>query len=291
MLNRYFIDKKKGMDLARIDDRKIKEWISQYQSGVDTFSNIAEYLADFVYNYPQVRHQQDEEVCSAFFLYFFERLAKILLKYEKRNCEFVSWFVVVLRSQYLNWAKKYNKENQLEYQIDDMSLVKDENRLCENDFYQGALIQKAIGELPKKVCLAVKLHYFDFFKGSDLKDIAIVFKRNLDTLIIEYDAILSEIALEKEKEKKIFDKLNQEHYFINEIKNKLLVLEDKDNNLTKKLEYHQMRHSKLLNEYKKFYISLSYKSMSRFLGIKENAAYNLVFRAKLLLKKKLKENI
>lgn len=275
--------------MAKLDDIRIKEWLRKYQNNEDVYPLIAEHLADFVYNYPSVRHQQDEEVCSEFFIYFFERLPKLLNKYEIQDCEFASWFVIVLRSHYLNWVKKSNKINQKHYSLEDYHSLSDHRSLDKTDTFEGQQIQNVIKELPKKVELAMKLHYFDFFEAHDLYEIAKVFKRDLRKLIEKYDDVISEIALEKEKQQNFIDKINREYSFINEIQDRINSNKEGIDELKNKLEYHQNRHQKYIKRYRKFYISLSYKTMSSLLGINENAAYNLVFRGKVLLKTKFEE--
>ncbi len=287
------------LSLANINDAQIKELIIEYQQSGDRLEEIILALSEYIYNYPKIVHQQREDVCGDFYLYFFEKLPSALLKYDVRDCHFTTWLSVVLLRQYLNWVKKNKRES-----IKSIVYLEDfvsggENHTAQ--IFKSSLDQEIrdqeildiLNSLPKKVRVVTKLHYFDFFEGEDLKEISKLFNRNLSDLIEGYDKILHHVFEQHEKENELMDKLNSAYSQTVYYKEKLKHLGDEDKYKEKREEYlrkiqlYEIRLEKHTISIRRFYVSVKNVRISDFLGIAVNAVHNLVHRGKILLKDKL----
>lgn len=285
--------------MAKIDDQKIKELIGHYQKTGESFSEIANLVAKYIYNFPQKRFSEGSETCSEFFLYFFERFDKLLMKYNERECRFTTWLVVVLRNHYLNWVKKNNRHVKMKVSyIEDFlthnSDEKQEMEISKEDQNKTKEeVLKTINNLPSKVKIALKLHYFDFFEGQDLQEISKIYKKELGILMSKYDHILESVASQYQKENELIDKINSVYsdllHYQEKIKNQELSL-NQENQESDKLDKLQNRHQNLVKQYRRFYVSVKNELISDFLGTSLNNVHNLIYRGKILLKQKLMDS-
>ncbi|GMT50147.1 MAG: hypothetical protein IEMM0008_1686 [bacterium] len=284
--------------LAKINDAQIKELITKYQQNKDFLEEIIAVLSEYIYNYPKIIHQQREDVCGDFYLYFFEKLPQTLLKYNVEDCNFTTWLSVVLLRQYLNWVKKNERKSVKSILYLEDFVSRGENQLSQE--FKSSLDQEVrdreildvLNSLPKKVGVVMKLHYFDFFEGKDLKDISEIFDKSLSDLIEGYDKILIHVFEQHEKENELMDKLNSVYSQVIYYKEKLKHLgnenKEKREEYLKKIQLYEGRQEKHILSIRRFYVSVKNPVISDFLGIAVNAVHNLVHRGKILLEQKLK---
>jgi len=284
--------------LGKIDDAHIKALVMEYQKSGRGYSQIVQVLSEYIYNYPMIRFRQSEDVCGEFFIYFFERLSTALMKYNVMDCQFKSWLLKVLRMHYLNWAKKSKRESlkSVLYLEDFVTsgeyLAKSEfNSPFEKENLRFTIIKKIIDSLPKKVRIVLKLYYFDFFEGADIKEISLIFKQDFSILMSKYEKILASVLSQYEKESELINKLNITFNQLLKYKEKLNLLNNEKliekNEIINKINSLELRHEKTLEKFRKFHVSVKGETISDFLGVSLNAIHNLVFRGKALLKEKL----
>ena len=288
--------------MRKSDDGRIKKLVANYQSQGEGFEEIAGVLSDYIYSYPRLRFRQPEDVCGDFYLYFFERLEGVLKKYHEQECLFSTWFAVVLRRQYLNWLEwSAARKERKTYYLEDMyhggeAGVYEEFQNPFPDGNNGELIREMIDSLPRKVKVAMKLYYFDFFEGKDLPEIAGIFDQNLTVLIDKYENILRHSVEQYDRERELLEKLNYAYSELWGVQEKLKQAEmspGADENrlhlLNEKTMKYKDRHARLLDQYQRFHVSVKCDVICDFLGISANAVHNLVYRGKVLLKEKLEE--
>ncbi len=286
------------ISLAKINDAQIKELITKYQQDRNFLEEIIAVLSEYIYNYPKVVHQQREDVCGDFYLYFFEKLPQALLKYNVEDCKFTTWLSVVLLRQYLNWVKKNERKSVKSIVYLEDFVSGGESQLSQE--FKSSLDQEVrdkeildiLNSLPKKVGVVMKLHYFDFFEGKDLKDISEIFNKKLSDLVEGYEKILSHVFEQHEKENELMDKLNSAYsqaiYYKEKLKNMGEGNKGKREDYLKKIQLYEGRQEKRMISIRRFYVSVKNPVISDFLGITVNAVHNLVHRGKILLEEKLK---
>ena len=282
-------------ELTKIEDHKIKELIEEYQNSGESLSKIIQMVSEFVYNFPRIRFNQTSDVCGDFYCYFFQKLPPLLLKYTIQSHPFISWFAVVLRRHYINWGiKNQNKSLTSTHYIDNYIDHQNHNSSDQSEIDKSE-IKKVMNSLPKKVRVVLKLHFFDFFDGSDLKEASEIFERDPSTLLEKYDALLEYTLTQYEKEKEAISKVNSSYNHLLHYKEMLSKLSeslsDEKEEIENKVAFYQTQHQKAIDHFKRFYISIKPDLISDLLGITTNAVHNLIYRGKRLLKEKLKDYI
>lgn len=283
-----------------IDDSKIKELIDQYQKTEEGYDEIVIMISDFVYNYPRIKYQRNEDDCSDFYLYFFERFQNALNKYQVEDVLFVSWLMIVLKNHFINWIKKRSKEKNT-ISLEDMPAhinlaEKDSSNEEEIVESKKETIKEILNSLPKKVRVVMKLHYFYYFDGDDLINISHIFNKDIHQLIEKHDSILNKLLPQYEKQQALMDDINTNFAKITEYRDKLHHLSQNAKSethinemerLKTQITKRQNRQKNLTDQFNRFYISVPTQDMSDLLGITVNAIHNLIYRGKLILKEKL----
>lgn len=112
-----------------IDDNYIKKEVSIYQMTRSTISlnKIIDTLSSYIYNYPRKVYLLDYDKAIDFYVYYIERIDKIILRYRKMDdIKFITWFTHTLRNHYLNYVdmlKRKNKFLKQEVSYDDNALI------------------------------------------------------------------------------------------------------------------------------------------------------------------------
>jgi RNA polymerase sigma factor (sigma-70 family) len=277
--------------LIKIDDQHIKKLLSNYQSTAKGIRQIIELVSEYIYNYPRLAHRETEDSCSEFFIYFIERLPKLLNRYEIRDALFTTWLLPVIRRHYINWIKKRNHEEIKSTLYEDDFIFNtgldsgDDLCLLANKEINKDKILDIINSLPKKLKVVIKLHYFDFFDSEDILETSKVFQRDINILIDKYSKIVESLANQYDAEKKILDQINTNFiklssYGSGSEYNEYSQLKNKSEKL-------KLKNTKLIEQYRRSYLSVKTEDISDFLGITSNAVYSQIFRGKLLIKKRL----
>ena len=112
-----------------IDDDYIKKEVSIYQMTRSTISlnKIIDTLSGYIYHYPRKVYLVDYDKAIDFYVYYIERIDKIILKYNKMDdVKFITWLTHTLRNHYLNYVdmiKRRNKFSKEELSYDENALV------------------------------------------------------------------------------------------------------------------------------------------------------------------------
>lgn len=96
-----------------IDDNFIKRHISIYKatrSGI-TLHDINEHLSHYIYNYPRKVFGANHESALDFYLYYLERIEKIILSYKESEIKFITWFTYTIRNSYINYMDKLKRKS------------------------------------------------------------------------------------------------------------------------------------------------------------------------------------
>lgn len=286
-------------NVRSIDDDKIKSMIKEYNKGKIELKSIIEYLSSIIYSFPKITSRMDDDACSDFFEYILVRIEKIISQYKIMDCQFLTWFTVVLRRHFYNWIKA-NSKNQKELAILNKPLSEDSkdeiiSKISYQDYNEtkpNENIVEIIDKLPPKIRIIIKLHYFDFFNEDDLIDIHENFEIDMKTLISKFHKLKEKAVKRVEKVENIQERLGKAYLkFIKlrEKKNKNTA----DKNLLLDLEESIKKvkniHNKELNKLKKSFIKLKNKEIGDFLGITSKKVANLLFRGKKILKENLQK--
>lgn len=277
---------------------------------------ILEAVSIYIYNFPRIVFAQPEEECTEFYLYIYDRLPKILLKYKVQKTKFLTWFALVLRRQYINWQEKQAREKNKsivtkycnleaiispEY-LNYFSLEKSQET-SEKSFLNETILS-VFASLPAKVRVTMKLHYFEFFEGKDLKEVTEVFQRDPIELLEKYGKLLEMSQAQYEKERKLRISLNQYFHKYQIINQKLIDFSQEPSldNVSEKLNHlisktKEQRDScyqsikKYQLELGKSYVQIKPKDIAKFLNASPNAVHHLLYRGKTLIQEKLKETL
>ena len=111
-----------------IDDEYIKKEVSIYQMTRSTISlnKIIDTLSGYIYYYPRKVYLVDYDKAIDFYVYYIERIDRVILKYRKMDdIKFITWFTHTLRNHYLNYVDMVKRKNKFSKQ----DLTYDENAL------------------------------------------------------------------------------------------------------------------------------------------------------------------
>ena len=111
-----------------IDDECIKKEVSIYQMTRSTISlnKIIDTLSGYIYYYPRKVYLVDYDKAIDFYVYYIERIDRVILKYRKMDdIKFITWFTHTLRNHYLNYVDMVKRKNKFSKQ----DLTYDENAL------------------------------------------------------------------------------------------------------------------------------------------------------------------
>ncbi len=271
--------------MQELNDEKIKNLVKSYISEEKNLDEIIEYLSLHIYNYPRIAFRAEDDACGEFYLYFCDRLPKILFNYRETKSKFITWLFVVLRNSYINWLNKENRQKlktvmlneeiQYDFSYDEH---KDEDDFLNENRKKTKIINE-INELPLKVKAIIKLHYYDFFEPEDIIEISKVFKIDVNILIEKLNSFLDKLAVQNEKKIELLDKITLTY-------NKIQKLKENNKNKDKVKEMKE-KHLNLVKSYQSFYISLQNKDIAKLLNVSHNTVSNLLFRGRVMLNKKL----
>ncbi|CCG56235.1 RNA polymerase sigma subunit RpoD [Brachyspira pilosicoli WesB] len=116
-----------------IDDEYIKKNISIYKAtrSAITLKDINEHLSRYIYNYPRKAFGVNHESALDFYCYYMERIENIILKYNKTEVKFITWFTYTLRNSYLNYVD-YKKRKEKYNNVEEVSI---DAPLCNREAY------------------------------------------------------------------------------------------------------------------------------------------------------------
>lgn len=106
-----------------IEDSFVKKLIKEYQMtrNTQTLTKIKEHISHYIYNYPRKVFRTNHERTLDFYIYYLERIDKILLSYQITEVKFITWFTYTLRNSYLNFVysvKRKERYKQKELSFD-----------------------------------------------------------------------------------------------------------------------------------------------------------------------------
>lgn len=106
-----------------IDDAFIKKNILVYQTSRSSIvlNDIIAHLSNYIYHYPRKIYLLDHDKAIDFYIYYLERIEKIILNYTPRDIKFITWFTYTLKNSYLNYIdmkKRRDKDIKQELSFD-----------------------------------------------------------------------------------------------------------------------------------------------------------------------------
>jgi hypothetical protein len=106
-----------------IDDAFIKKNILAYQTSRSSLvlNDIIAHLSNYIYHYPRKIFLLDHDKAIDFYIYYLERIEKIILKYTPIDVKFITWFTYTLKNSYLNYIdmkKRKDKDIKQELSFD-----------------------------------------------------------------------------------------------------------------------------------------------------------------------------
>jgi len=171
-----------------MEDQKIKEIIRKYKEEKIDFKTVLENLSDFIVNFPKIGFSVfDEDICSDYYVYVLDRLPKIIKDYnENENATFKTFFYLVLRRQYLNFIKQYNKNQDKKEYINE--------NLCYEDLTNIKITTKEVinilSKLDNKSRLLIKLRFPQFLVSEDFFELSKEFKKEPTFFLERLEIIL-----------------------------------------------------------------------------------------------------
>ena len=274
-----------------IDDNIIKEKISRYKNCNDVLKEIKDYLSQYTYNYPRKTFHINHDKAVDFYIYYMERIEKILSSYNITDVKFITWFTYTLRNSYLNYAKKTT--NKLKYKIYELSLdkplVNDEglslHELIPSINYNGndndySCIEKLYNDIESKYKtpnkLIFEMHYLEVFLYFIIPSIMDYFK-------LDYNQSF-ELC-----QKARLSYLNKYQSFM-ETQDKITVISSKIKLLEKnKLDDDTIiklkdRKQKYLKRLKSLRVVVPYNFLSEMFSISENSTTKIIIKIRNYIK-------
>ncbi len=293
---------KRILGMTKIDDRKVKKMIQDYQKGSCSLKAVLEYISDYIYNFPKIIFNADLDECGDFYVNIIQVIGKLLKKYSVEKTKFTTWLCVVLRRKYLSWKNSQKKQEIIPFENEQLIYFKDkeqlEKQLSESSFdvEKHEYIRTMINSTPPKVRIVLKLYYHDFFTAPDLVEISKVFKIEIFELLSGLKDLYRDISQKNIKLNKLNNKLSKTYYQILELEYKKRKLINNNVNYEKNIEYFEIanklrllreRRNKLIKKRLYFRNYIEPKSIAELVGISSNAVNNLLFRGRKLLEEKL----
>lgn len=300
-----------------IHDIKIKSLIRTLQNNDNkenkVLKEIIELVSEFIYNFPRIKYHKDEDTCSDFYLYTYNQLEKIFKKFRlDGKATFQTWFAIVLFNLWRNFIKKieYKDKEVLKnttlsldnmttvnrYNILNKSILDVCNREGESVYVDNTKIdniEKIFIEMPKKVRITIKAHYFEFFTSSDIEVAVNAFQLDFMLTMRKYEILVSKTRKQYKNISDTIDDINKLEYEINTLKIKENYKQNKINNTNEyrnKIEKLNNLKIKNVEKLKSMYIKLTPKEIADFFNTNANSISNLLHRGKNYIKEYLKNN-
>lgn len=189
-----------------IKDDRIKEMVHAYQIGRSraTLRDIRDTLSAYIYHYPRKVFNEAHERAIEFYLVVLEDLDRILLRFEKRDYRFLTWFTVVLRNLYLTFIRSRKPqpeatvslqeplpsqgrhEKTLEDILPDMRHAPD--AFIENDPNVLDTMERIIDEHHiTRDGLLFRIHYLEVFRERVITPLMTFFEISFDEAFAKYE--------------------------------------------------------------------------------------------------------
>lgn len=278
----------------RINNEKITPLVLKYQNTKDNniLKEIIKESSNMIYNYPHVVFHKDIDDCSEFYIYFIQRLYKLLLKYKPALSSFNTWFNIVLKSQCINWLNKLTKTKKS--QINTISINENCNEISktkDNTDDKNIIsisVINIINSLNIFDYLIIKLLYFDIDKNLLIK----LSHYNKKTIKKNVESLNNFINNNKKfkLQKKLTEKIDTIQYKIYNLKQKIDESLDDDhilNKINKHFEDLKIFKNKLSNHYQNFDIA----SIASILNTNIREVYYRLSSIKKNIYNKLKNKI
>lgn len=192
-----------------IHDDTIKQLIHRYQiaRSQELFLEIREALSHYIYHYPRKVFRADHDAAMDFYTDVLENLDRTLLQFEAKDYRFLTWFTVVLRNSYLNYAR--NKKKKTKRSLSSISFERIISRNKGKELRLEEIIQKTEGSpstderylkiikrleaaldssFSERDSLVFKIHYLEIFQANILTAIKQHFKVDIKKAIAIYEA-------------------------------------------------------------------------------------------------------
>lgn len=110
-----------------LNDGKIKQCIRKYlQEGDKREQAIEDFrheVENYIYLFPRLSYRKNQDFCADFYLYVLDRLDGIIRNYPlDADIRFKTWFNLVLRNQFVTFARYRAKNHRTELTLDDMEI-------------------------------------------------------------------------------------------------------------------------------------------------------------------------
>ncbi len=232
-------------------DEEINSLIEKCKDGNNpkAWNKFLKLFSKIIYNFPRlINSVEDDDFCSDFYLYVVEHLqyGKKLKTFNPELSKFNTWFNTVLRNFYYELKnKKKREEINISLSLDNYKYNDSEIRVIDtiedNSFFniteieseKVLRIKKAVESLPLKLRVTLKLQYLFYYdyprdiKVSELRYIQKEAGLSFREIIIRIEVIKRELNLKYKKNKTLEQKLNKYFYELINIKNKMVILENK----------------------------------------------------------------
>ncbi|MEK6793351.1 MAG: sigma-70 family RNA polymerase sigma factor [Spirochaetota bacterium] len=159
------------------NDSSLKDIVLRYQvsRSRDLLAALQMALASYIYHYPRKVFHRDHDAASVFYLYVFERLETVVLKFEDHGYRFTTWFTAVLRNLYLNHLRTRSDD------ASDRSLPLSENtadsvhgmpediarhECSEQDTRRDNILARLKDRFSVRDSLLFQMHFLELFKES-----------------------------------------------------------------------------------------------------------------------------
>lgn len=155
-----------------IDDVPLRDAVLRYQisRSREILSSVQAMLASYIYHYPRKVHHRGHDEASEFYLYVFERLERIILKYEDQGYKFTTWFTAVLRNHYLNFLRASDDSAEtlplLEDRISTAVTMPEPDMQTEDEKRRDDILASLKERFPLRESLYFQMHFLELFKEA-----------------------------------------------------------------------------------------------------------------------------
>ncbi len=298
MIKNFVIHDIKIKSLLRKLDSKSKLSIDD-----DIYKDILEQISEFIYNFPKLKYHKNKDICSDFYLYTLDYLNEILMKFDiKGKASFQTWFSIVLFNLWRNYQNtRKSKDNQIKNNdivIDDLDYINRFKSLQEsvihksNDENNGIFINdkeiikldECFKQMPKKVRVVLKAHFFELFQSSDIMEAVNAFQLDFMVTLRKYEVLVTKTRDQYEIVCNLIEKINETIYQIKNIKTLYSGKNIEQSDIENKIQKLSTKKEKLVDKLKNTYIKLTPKQIADFFNSNANSISNLLHRGKNYVK-------
>ena len=264
-----------------MDRGKIVNLIREYQCGDTSLkSEIISELSFYIRNFPRMAYRErDEDILSDFYLFFYNRLERVLRNFDFEKFSFWSYLSKCLVN---TWYDFVGQNKKIIYNKLPTNLSSEVNLLSDSTEREPHVNKIFEEEKNLTYQLVLKLYFFDYFQEKDLILLVNVSKKSFGECLNFLNKLMDEILEKRKRINCIEAKINRLHGEILSYQKSKKGENDWGEDKQKKLDEIQNRYIKL---YRSVLVHPSYKMIGEFWGMESMKISYIIHRFRHRIKK------